>query len=119
MEELKELPFPEDHIRNDYRKYAMPSKWPIFNKHLKTKLASLHDTPKSSFLVNVVVGLFTTIAPQIGWVYVKIFVICNGTVHILWRLWMMSGMLGKYYFSTLSNVIFHQNNLNLSATHRG
>ena len=37
----------------------------------------------------------------------------------LWRLWMMSGMLGKYYFSKLSNVIFHQNNLNLSATHRG
>ena len=31
----------------------------------------------------------------------------------------MSGMLGKYYFSKRSNAIFHQNNLNLSATHLG
>jgi len=30
---------------------------------------------------------------------------------------MMSGMLEKYYFSKGSNAIFHQNNLNFSATH--
>ena len=51
--------------------------------------------------------------------YVKIFVICSGTVHILWSLWMMSGMLRNYYFSRLLNVIFHQNNLNPSVTHHG
>ena len=55
-----------------------------------------------------------------GWLGLREdFCNCNGTVHILWRLWMMSGMLGKYYFTKRSNVIFHQNNLNLSATHRG
>ena len=47
------------------------------------------------------------------------FAICHGTVHILWSLWTMSGMLGKYCSFKRSNAIFHQNNLNLSATHLG